>query len=63
VQDEQDQHIERDMNNFSLEDMELKEDIDKMFPNINQLGWTTHQSPSLEIIENDTFDDEESFTF
>jgi hypothetical protein len=32
-----------------------------MFPNINQPGSTTHQNLSLEIVENETFDEEESF--
>jgi hypothetical protein len=43
--------------------MELEADIEKMFPNIDQPGGTTHQNPSLEIIENETFDEEESFVF
>jgi hypothetical protein len=41
--------------------MELEDDIEKMFPNIDQQGGTAHHNPSLEIIENDTFDEEESF--
>jgi hypothetical protein len=32
MQEEEDQHIESDINSFSLEDMELEEDIEKMFP-------------------------------
>jgi hypothetical protein len=43
--------------------MELKVDIEKMFPPLDQPGNTTHQNPSLEIIENETFDEEESFVF
>jgi hypothetical protein len=37
--------------------MELEEDIEKMFPNNNYLGSMAHQNPSLEIIENETFDE------
>jgi hypothetical protein len=43
--------------------MELEVDIEKMFPSIDQLGGTAHQNPSLEIIENETFDEEDSFLF
>jgi nucleoside-triphosphatase THEP1 len=43
--------------------MELEVDIEKMFPNIDQLGNTTHHNSSLEIIENETFNEEESFSF
>jgi hypothetical protein len=63
VQEEEEQCIESDINSFSLEDMEIVADIEKMFPNINQLGSTTHQNPSLEIVENETFDEEESFVW
>jgi hypothetical protein len=42
VQEEEDHHIENGINNFSLEDIELKADIEKMFPTIDQLGkWPT----------------------
>jgi hypothetical protein len=61
VQEEEDYHIESDINSFSLEDMELEVDIEKMFSNINQPRSTAHQNLSLEIIENETFDEEESF--
>jgi hypothetical protein len=63
VQEEEENHIESDINRFSLEDMELKVDIEKMFPNIDQLGGTAHQNQSLEIVENEIFDEEESFVF
>jgi hypothetical protein len=63
MQEEEDHHIENDINNFSLEDMELEADIEKTFPNIDQPGNTTHQNSSLEIIENETFNEEESFSF
>jgi hypothetical protein len=63
MQEEEDQHIESDINSYSLEDMELKADIKKMFPNIDELGNTAHRNSSLEIIENETFNEEESFYF
>jgi hypothetical protein len=43
--------------------MELEVDIEKMFPNIDQLGNTNHHNSLLEIIENETFNEEESFCF
>jgi hypothetical protein len=36
VQEEEDNLIENDINSFSLEDMELEADIEKMFPTIDQ---------------------------
>ena len=43
--------------------MELEDDIEKMFPNIDQPGGATHQNQSLEIVENEIFDQEESCVF
>jgi hypothetical protein len=43
--------------------MELEEDIEKMFPTMDQLGNMAHYNPSLEIIKNETFNEEESFAF
>jgi hypothetical protein len=43
--------------------MELEIDIEKVFPNANKLENTTHQNPLMEIIESETFDEEESFVF
>ena len=43
--------------------MELKDDIEKLFPSINQPRSMTHHNPLMEIIENETFDEEESFVF
>ena len=63
MQEEEDHHIENDINNFSLEDMELDVDIEKIFLVIDQLGNTTYHNSSLEIIENETFNEEESFAF
>jgi hypothetical protein len=63
VQEEEEHRIKSDINNFSLKDMELEADIEKMFPNIDQPGGMTHHNPSLEIVENETFNEEESFVF
>jgi hypothetical protein len=63
VQEEEENLIENEINSFSLEDMELEADIEKCFLTIDQLGETCHQNSSLEIIENETFSEEESFTF
>ena len=63
MQEEEDQHIESDINRFFLEDMELEADIEKIFPPLDQSRKTTHQNLSLEIIENETFNEEESFSF
>jgi hypothetical protein len=63
VQEEEHRRIENDINKFSLEDMELKVDIKKFFPTIDQPGNTAHQNSSLEIIENETFSEEYSFSF
>jgi hypothetical protein len=43
--------------------MELEEDIDKMFPTIDHPGNMVQQNSSLEIIQNETFNEKESFTF
>jgi hypothetical protein len=43
--------------------MELKANIENMFPNIDQPGGMTHHNQSLEIIKNEIFDEEESFVF
>jgi hypothetical protein len=63
VQEEENHRIESDINNFSLEYMELEVDIEKMFPTMDQLGNIAHQNSSLEIIENETLNKEESFAF
>jgi hypothetical protein len=63
VQEEEDHLIENGINRFSLEDMELEADIEKMFPAIDQPGNMTHQNSSLEIVVNETFNEEESFAF
>jgi hypothetical protein len=43
--------------------MELEADIENVFPNIDQPGDAAHQNQSLEIVENEMFDEEESFVF
>jgi hypothetical protein len=43
--------------------MELEIDIEKVFPNVDQLENTSHQNPHMEIIEGKTFDEEDSFVF
>jgi hypothetical protein len=63
VQEEEEYSAESDINNFSLEDMEVKANIKKMFPNIDKPEGMAHHNPLLEIIENETFDEEESFVF
>jgi hypothetical protein len=63
VQEEEDNIIENNINSFSLEDMELEVDIEKMFPTIDQLGNVAQKKSSLEIIVNEAFSEEESFTF
>jgi hypothetical protein len=50
VQEEEDNLIENDINSFSLEDMELEADIEKMFPTIDQPGNMAQQNSSLEIV-------------
>jgi hypothetical protein len=63
VQEEEGPRGERDIHDLSLEDMELKIDIEKVFPNVYHLENTTHQNTQMEIIESETFDEEESFLF
>jgi hypothetical protein len=63
VQEEEEHHIRSDINRFSLQYMDLEATIEKMFPNIDHLGGATHQNQSLEIVENEIFDEEESFVF
>jgi hypothetical protein len=63
VQEEEDNLIETDINIVSLEDMELEVDIEKIFPIIDQSGNMAQPNSSLEIVANETFNEEESFTF
>jgi hypothetical protein len=43
--------------------MELEFDIEKVFPNADETKEIVHQNPLMEIIESETFDEEESFVF
>jgi hypothetical protein len=63
VQEEEGPRAKSDICNLSLEDMELDIDIEKMFPNVDHPQDTAHQNPLMEIIESETFDEEESFVF
>jgi hypothetical protein len=42
IQEEEDNLIENDIQIFSLDDMELEEDIEKIFPMMEQLEIVTH---------------------
>jgi hypothetical protein len=63
VQEEENNLIENDIQSFSLEDMELEADIEKIFPAIEQEEHVAQQDSLLEVIGNETFSEEESFTF
>ena len=63
MQVEEDNLIENDINSFSLKDMEIEVDIEQMFPAIDQPGNMAQQNSSLEIVSNETFSEEELFTF
>ena len=63
MQEEEGPWGERDIHDLSLEYMELEMDIEKLFPNVDQLENTAHQNPPMKIIESETFDEEESFLF
>jgi hypothetical protein len=63
VQEEEDNLIENDIQSFSLEDIILEEDIEKIFPAIEQPENMDQKDSLLEIIVNETFSEEESFTF
>jgi len=63
VQEEEGPRAKSDICNLFLEDMELDIDIEKMFPNVDHPQVTAHQNPLMEIIESETFDEEETFVF
>jgi hypothetical protein len=63
VQEEEGPRGESEIHDLSLEDMELKIDIEKVFPNSDKLENTTHENPLMEIIESDTFDEEKSLVY
>jgi hypothetical protein len=63
IQEEEDNLIENDTQRFSLDDMELEVDIEKIFPMMEQLEIVTPQNVLLEVATNEVFSEEESFTF
>jgi hypothetical protein len=63
VQEEEGPRGESDIHDLSLKDMELEIDIEKVFPNDDQLENTSHQNTHLEIIGTETFYKEECFSF
>lgn len=63
MQEEEGPRGESDIHDLSLEDIELKIDIEKVFPNVDQLENTAHQNPQMEIIKSEILDEEESFLF
>jgi hypothetical protein len=63
VQEEEDNLIENDIQSFSLDDMELEVDIEKIFPVMEQPENIIQQNSLLEVVANETFSEEESFTF
>ena len=63
VQEEEDNLTENDIQIFSLEDMELEAYIEKIFSAVEQLENMAQKDSLLEFIGNETFSEEESFTF
>jgi hypothetical protein len=53
VQEEEGPRGESDIHDLSLTDMELEIDIEKVFPNYDQLENTTPHNPQIEIIGTD----------
>jgi hypothetical protein len=60
---QEDNLIENDIQIFALEDMELEVDVEKIFPTMEQPKNMARQNSLLEVIANETFSEEESFTF
>jgi hypothetical protein len=63
VQEEEDNIIENGIQRFSLEDVELEIDIEKIFPIMEQPENMSQQNYLLEVLGNETFREEESLTF
>ena len=63
MQEHEEQRGEIDIHDLSLKDMELEIDIDKMFPDDDQLESTAPHNLGMEIIDINTLDEEESFSF
>jgi hypothetical protein len=63
LQEEENNLLENDIQSFSLEDMELEADIEKIeFPEIEQQEHVVQQNTALEVVGNESFSEEESFT-
>jgi ribosomal protein S3AE len=63
IQEEEDNLIEKYIQRFSLDDMELEVDIEKIFPMMEQPENITQKNYLLEVVANETFSEEKSFTF
>ena len=63
IQEEEDNLIENDIQIFSLDDMELEADNEKIFHVIEQPKIVTQKNVLLEVVANEIFREEESFTF
>jgi hypothetical protein len=61
VKEEKGPRGERNIHDLSLKDMELEIDIEKVFPQVIQLENTAHKNPQMEVIESETFNEEDSF--
>jgi hypothetical protein len=62
LQLEENNLLENDIQNLSLEDMELEADIKKIFPRIEQHEHVFQQNTASEVRRNESFIEEESFT-
>jgi hypothetical protein len=63
IQEEEDNLIENEIQRFSLDDMKLEVDIEKIFPTMEQPEIVTQKNVLLEVVSNEIFSEEESFTF
>jgi hypothetical protein len=63
LQEEENNLLKNDIQSFSLEDMELEADIEKIqFPKIEQHEHVVQQNIALEVVGNESFSEDESFT-
>jgi hypothetical protein len=63
LHEEENNIIENDIQSLSLEDMELEADIQNIFLAIEQQKHVVQQDFILDIVGNENFSEEESFTF
>jgi hypothetical protein len=63
IQEEEENLIENYIQIFSLDDMELEANIEKIFPAMGEPKIVTQQNVLLEVVANEIFSEEESFTF